>query len=114
MQPRIVGIISSPSRSGNTALLVRKALQSATERGADVEGILLPAHKLHDCTGCFHCMSEGGCPVPDDFLVRRFTLRNIPDNREDHVRAVYENLGACGLIKPAEQSQQLEEQLASC
>lgn len=46
-------------------------------------------------------------------IVRRFILRNILDNREDRMRAVHENLVARGLIKPAGQSQQLEEQLAS-
>jgi multimeric flavodoxin WrbA len=67
VQPGIVGNISSPTRNGNTAVLVREALQAAAEHGAGVEEIFLPAHKLRHCTGCFHCMSEGGCPLPDDF-----------------------------------------------
>lgn len=88
MQPRIVGIISSPSRNGNTAVLVRKAQQAAAERGSDVEEILLSAHKLHDRTGCFRYVLEGSCPLPDDFIVRQFSLRNILYNHEDHMRAV--------------------------
>jgi multimeric flavodoxin WrbA len=67
MQPKIVGIISSPARNGNTAVLVREALRAAVECGAEVEEIFLPALKLQYCTGCYHCMSEGGCPLPDGF-----------------------------------------------
>jgi multimeric flavodoxin WrbA len=67
MRLKIVGIISSPSRSGNTAVLVREALQAAAECGAEVEEIFLPALKLQYCAGCYHCMSEGGCPQPDGF-----------------------------------------------
>jgi multimeric flavodoxin WrbA len=43
MHPRIVGIISRPSHSGNTAVLVREALRAAAEHGAEVEEIFLPA-----------------------------------------------------------------------
>jgi multimeric flavodoxin WrbA len=67
MQPKIVGVISSPSRNGNTSVLVRQVLQAAAERGAEVEEVFLPALKLNYCAGCYHCMSEGGCPQPDGF-----------------------------------------------
>ncbi len=67
MQPKIVGIISSPSSNGNTAVLVREALRAAAECGAEVEEVFLPALKLRTCAGCLHCMSEGGCLLPDDF-----------------------------------------------
>ncbi len=52
---------------GNTAVLVREVFPGAAERGADVEEIFLPEHSLRFCTGCFHCRSEGGCPLPDHF-----------------------------------------------
>ena len=74
MQPKIVGIISSPSRNGNTAVLVREALRAAAESGAEVGEIFLPEHRLQYCTGCLHCMSAGGCPLPDDFEEIRRTL----------------------------------------
>ena len=67
MQVKIVGIISSPSLNGNTAVLVREALRAAAGCGAEVEEIFLPALKLQYCAGCYHCMSEGGCPLPDGF-----------------------------------------------
>jgi multimeric flavodoxin WrbA len=67
VQPRIVGIISSPSRNGSTSMLVREALQAAAQSGADVDEIFLPALQLRTCTGCLHCMTEGGCTLPDDF-----------------------------------------------
>ncbi len=76
MQPRIVGIISSPSRNGNTAVLVREALRAAAEHGAEVEEISLPAHKLHYCTACFHCMSEGA--VLSRTISKRSAVRCMP------------------------------------
>ena len=46
MQPRIVGIISSPSRDGNTEVLAHDALRAAAKDREEVEEISLPAHKL--------------------------------------------------------------------
>ncbi len=64
---KIVGIISSPSREGNTAVLVREALQAASTQGAEVEEVFLPEHNLRFCQGCSRCLVEGRCPQPDDF-----------------------------------------------
>jgi multimeric flavodoxin WrbA len=64
---RVVGVISSPSRNGNTAVLVREALRGAAERGAEVEEIFLAEHRLNFCTGCSRCLEVGRCHLPDDF-----------------------------------------------
>ena len=64
---KIIGVISSPSRDGNTATLVREALQAASTQGAEVEEIFLPEHNLRFCQGCSRCLVEGRCPQPDSF-----------------------------------------------
>jgi multimeric flavodoxin WrbA len=64
---KIVGVIGSPSREGNTAALVRQALGAARAGGADVEEIFLPEHNLRFCQGCSRCLVEGRCHLPDDF-----------------------------------------------
>lgn len=63
---KVVGIISSANRRGNTATLVREALRGAEEHGAEVKEIFLAEHDLGFCTGCLHCTAQGRCPLPDD------------------------------------------------
>jgi multimeric flavodoxin WrbA len=63
---KIVGIFSSPSYNGNTAVLVREALTAAQECSATIEEIFLPGYDLQFCKGCMHCLAEGFCPIPDD------------------------------------------------
>jgi multimeric flavodoxin WrbA len=64
---RVIGIISSPSRNGNTAVLVREALSGAASSGAEVEEIVLAEHNLRYCTGCGECLVRGRCGLPDGF-----------------------------------------------
>lgn len=71
---KIVGIISSSKINGNTATLVREALNGAKEKGALVTEIFLAKHNLHCCTGCLNCTAKGKCPLPDDFEDIRKTL----------------------------------------
>lgn len=62
---KIVGIISSPNRNGNTATLVRQVLKSAEESGAETVEIFLSDYKLNFCCGCLQCTAKGKCPLPD-------------------------------------------------
>jgi multimeric flavodoxin WrbA len=68
---KVIGIYSSPARNGNTAVLVREALQGAAARGAEVEEISLAEHNLSFCQGCSQCMVVGRCPLRDSFEVLR-------------------------------------------
>ncbi len=63
---KIIGISSSPNYNGNTATLVREALEEAKRYGAEVEEIYLPNYKLEYCKGCFNCLSKGKCMINDD------------------------------------------------
>lgn len=64
---KIVAVISSPNFNGNTASLVREALNGAKEEGASVNEIFLANYKLEFCKGCLMCNAKGECPIPDDF-----------------------------------------------
>lgn len=64
---KIVGVISSPNFNGNTASLVREALNGAKEEGASVTEIFLADHKIEFCKGCLICNVKGECPIPDNF-----------------------------------------------
>ena len=64
---KIVGIISSLRKNGNTAPLALAALQSARDMGADVTEIYLGDCHLEYCNGCQTCVKTGICALRDDF-----------------------------------------------
>lgn len=63
---KIIGIIGSPRKNGNTEYLVEKALESAKEAGADVESFHLGKMKIEPCNACDICKMAGECPKDDD------------------------------------------------
>jgi multimeric flavodoxin WrbA len=72
---KVIGIISSPHARGNTATLVREALEGAREAGASVIEVFLPDLQIGYCRDCRGCISSGRCPVQDDFPKLRDLLR---------------------------------------
>jgi multimeric flavodoxin WrbA len=70
-QPRIVAIYGSPRRRGNTATLLKKAVEGARESGADVEEIVLRDLKISPCLEIYGCLQAGECAIKDDFQVVR-------------------------------------------
>lgn len=67
MSRRVLGIACSPRASGNSDLLVQKALAGAESAGATVELIALRELDLTPCQECNACLSSGECPLDDDF-----------------------------------------------
>jgi multimeric flavodoxin WrbA len=68
---KILAIISSSSRSRNTAKLVLQALDGAAVHGAEVEAIVLPEYRLEFCRGCMTCLRQGRCLLGDDLELIR-------------------------------------------
>ncbi|MFH1351920.1 MAG: flavodoxin family protein [Pseudomonadota bacterium] len=64
---RIVAIYGSPRRKGNTALLLRRAVEGAKEAGAEVEEIVLRDLKMSPCLEIYGCKETGRCVIKDDF-----------------------------------------------
>ena len=62
---KVVGICGSP-RKGNTETLLREAVNSAKEKGADTELILLKDKNIKFCDGCLTCEKTGKCHINDD------------------------------------------------
>ncbi|MGB9937044.1 MAG: flavodoxin family protein [Methanobacterium sp.] len=62
---KIIGIIGSPRRDGNTSYLVEKALESAAEVGAEVDAYNLGEMELEPCNACDICKMTGECPKDD-------------------------------------------------
>jgi multimeric flavodoxin WrbA len=71
---KIIGIASSPHRNGNSVKLLREALRSAKETGAEIEEIYLPDYDIQYCKGCLNCLSGDRCAIPDDLNLLREKL----------------------------------------
>ena len=63
---RILGIIGSPRRNGNTEILVDEILAGAEEAGALTEKIILNEIKITPCQACYLCKDDGECVQQDD------------------------------------------------
>lgn len=67
---KIMAINGSPRRAGNTAALLRKALEGAAAAGAETEYVDLYPLQYKGCLSCFYCKRKdkehGVCIVKDD------------------------------------------------
>ncbi len=68
---KVISILSSPSKNGNTTVLAREALKGAKGKGAMVEEINLIDYNIEFCRGCMMCMRNGKCSINDDFEIIR-------------------------------------------
>jgi len=63
---KILGIVASHRRLGNTDILVKEALMGAEEEGAEVEVIRWTDYKILPCDGLATCLFGGtGCNLKD-------------------------------------------------
>jgi multimeric flavodoxin WrbA len=65
----LLAIYGSPRRNGNTALLLKRAVEGAREAGASVEEIVLRDLKMSPCLEIYGCKETGRCAIKDDFQV---------------------------------------------
>jgi multimeric flavodoxin WrbA len=65
--PQILAIYGSPRRRGNTATLLKHAVQGAVDGGAQVNEIVLRDLKMSPCLEIYACKKEGRCAIKDDF-----------------------------------------------
>jgi multimeric flavodoxin WrbA len=69
--PKIIAIYGSPRRKGNTATLLKKAIEGARDSGATVEEIVLRDLKISPCLEIYGCLQAGECAIKDDFQMVR-------------------------------------------
>ena len=65
--PKIAALYGSPRRKGNTATLLKNAVQGAREAGAEVDEIVIRDLKLSPCLEIYACKETGECVMKDDF-----------------------------------------------
>ena len=64
-RPKVVAVIGSPRRRGNTATLVDAALGELERRGCECTRIMLADKRIEFCSGHVFC-GERACPHDDD------------------------------------------------
>ena len=109
---KVLGIIGSPRRNGNTHILVNRILEGAKSQGAETDSIFLNDLTIKECDGCHACWKGLECPKKDDMnslyqkiidsdilvfgtpvywygptaimkaFIDRFVFFNCPENRE--------------------------------
>ncbi len=72
---RVLGIVGSPRRGGNTEILVDEVLAGAKEAGAETYKIFLNDLKIGHCQGCNACSDKGQCKYKDDMEIINEEMR---------------------------------------
>ena len=63
---RVLGIMGSPRRNSNTEILLDRALEGATDAGAEIEKVLISKLKISPCLEIYACFKDGNCTIKDD------------------------------------------------
>ena len=63
---RVIGVMGSPKRHGNTETLLESFLKGAQDAGGSVETIILSRLRYTSCKGCNACHKTGDCILDDD------------------------------------------------
>jgi len=65
---KVIGIVGSPRKKGNTELLTKHTLKAISEEGLDTELIRLAGLKIKPCTACMACKEKEICTIKDDLF----------------------------------------------
>jgi multimeric flavodoxin WrbA len=68
MIKKVLAVVGSPRKGGNTDLLVRKLAEGAASKGARVDTVFLADLKIRECDGCHVCWKGKPCCKRDDML----------------------------------------------
>lgn len=63
---KLLGIVGSPRKGGNTEILMKEALKAGEQEGAETELIHLVDFSLEPCNGCRTCFETKNCVIKDD------------------------------------------------
>ncbi len=66
MAKRILAVVGSPRKNGNTHILVSKIAEGAASAGAAVDELLLGGLSIEECDGCHACWKGRQCSKNDD------------------------------------------------
>lgn len=65
---KVIGIVGSPRKNGNTSTLVQQVLEGAAEAGAETKTFILNEMNYKGCQGCSYCKTHEKCKLEDDLV----------------------------------------------
>ncbi|MFW9988417.1 MAG: flavodoxin family protein [Candidatus Odinarchaeota archaeon] len=65
LKRKAIGIISSPRKNGNTAILTNKLLDLLKDK-FEIEKIHLKDYDINPCKECYHCIENEQCSIEDE------------------------------------------------
>jgi multimeric flavodoxin WrbA len=63
---KVLGILGSPRREGNTEILLDEALRGASDYGGLCEKVILRDLKITPCLEIYKCAEDGVCAIQDE------------------------------------------------
>lgn len=63
---KVLGILGSPRREGNTEILLDEALRGASDHGGLCEKVVLRDLKITPCLEIYQCAEDGVCAIQDE------------------------------------------------
>jgi multimeric flavodoxin WrbA len=73
---KILGIVGSSRKNGNTEILTSECLKAASSLGAETYLIRLSELNISPCDGCQYCRINGECKIKDDMQIIYQSLIN--------------------------------------
>jgi multimeric flavodoxin WrbA len=65
---KVIGIVGSGRKNGNTEILTSHTLKAIAEEGLDTELIRLAGLDIRPCNGCMVCVKGEQCSIKDDMF----------------------------------------------
>jgi multimeric flavodoxin WrbA len=65
---KVIGIVGSPRKGGNTEILTAHTLQAIREEGLETELVCLAGLDIKPCNACRACAKEERCTIEDDLF----------------------------------------------
>ena len=65
---KVIGIVGSPHKRGNTEIITAHALKAIEEEGIDTTLIRLAGLNIGGCIACDSCIKKEKCSIDDDFF----------------------------------------------
>lgn len=63
---KVIAVIGSPRKNGNTELLASHTLKAIGEEGIETEIVQLAGLDIRGCTACMACKNQDSCSIQDD------------------------------------------------
>ncbi len=65
---KVIAIVTSPRKNGNTEIMATHTLKAIAEEGVDTEVVRLAGLDIRPCNACMACKKEEMCSIKDDLF----------------------------------------------